>query len=177
MNHVGCGARPGAAHALVSSSLVASIFMVLVAGCAAPKPETVTSTSETPPDAAATTTSDPPELRDPGPLSGEWHWVRTVTPVEVIVANDPARYTLSFGEAGQVVVRADCNRGSGAFEQDGRSLAIGPVALTRMGCPPGSMDGPFVRGIDAAAACFMLGDTLMIDMKMDSGTMRFVRGG
>ena len=115
-------------------------------------------------------------MRDPGPLAGEWRWVRTVTPVETIVADDPTHYTLTFNEGGQLAVLADCNRGSGTFVQDGKSLTIGPFALTRMMCPPGSLDGKFISQVNGAAGCFMLGDTLMIDLKMDSGTMRFIRG-
>ena len=142
----------------------------LIAGCASKAPSTNAEPPAAKPPAAQT------GMRDPGPLSGEWRWVRTVTPVESIVADDPTHYTLTFNEGGKLAVRADCNSGSGTFTQDGKSLAIGPFALTRMACPPGSLDSKFVTQVGGVATCFMSGDTLMIDLKMDSGTMRFVRG-
>lgn len=149
---------------------VSAPALLLIAGCTSKAPSTNAEPPAAAPPAAQT------EMRDPGPLSGEWTWVRTVTPVETIVADDPTHYTLTFNEGGTLAVRADCNRGAGTFTQDGKTLAIGPFALTRMMCPPGSLDSKFVAQVNGVATCFMSGDTLMIDLKMDSGTMRFVRG-
>lgn len=106
---------------------------------------------------------------------GPWHWIATVTPVERIACPDPARYTLEFLPDSLVAAQIDCNRGSGAYHLDGASLRVGPMAVTRMMCPPGSMDTKFAQQIDAARTWFMQGDTLMLDLFADSGTMRFVR--
>jgi len=38
------------------------------------------------------------------------------------------------------------------------------------------MDTQFLQQLNNAAGWFFRGDTLYIDQKMDSGTMRFVRG-
>ncbi len=147
--------------------VLASAVAVFLLGCVAK------SESERPLDLLMGTAS---EMRDTGPLMGEWRWVYTVTPVEVIEAGDPERYTLAFGEGGKVSVRADCNRGAGQFTQNGRLLAFSRVALTRMACVPGSMDVRFVQQLSGAGATFMAGDTLMIDLKLGGGTMRLVRG-
>jgi hypothetical protein len=42
-------------------------------------------------------------------------------------------------------------------------------------CTPASEGERFLRQLGGAAHTFWRGDTLMIDLKVDSGTMRFVR--
>jgi heat shock protein HslJ len=106
---------------------------------------------------------------------GPWRWVATVTPVERIVPSDPGRYTVEFLPDSTARVLLDCNRGSGAYHVAGKSIRVGPVAATRMMCPPGSLDAKFGQQLDAARTWFMRGDTLMIDLFADSGTMQFVR--
>src|SRR5690606_15270217 len=41
-----------------------------------------------------------------------WQWVSTTTPVEVITAADPTRYTITFNEDGTVAIQNDCNSGT-----------------------------------------------------------------
>jgi heat shock protein HslJ len=58
--------------------------------------------------------------------------------------DDRAKYTLRFGADGRVAARLDCNRGMGPWQgavtgADGGSLAIGPLATTKMLCPAPSM--------------------------------------
>lgn len=106
---------------------------------------------------------------------GTWRWVGTVTPVERIVPPSPDNYTLEFMPDGRVDAKLDCNGGSGGYRIDGKSIRFGPLATTKMMCPPGSMDVKFAQQIDAARIWFMHGDTLMIDLYADSGTMRLVR--
>ena len=49
-------------------------------------------------------------------------------------------------------------------------------AVTRMMCPPGSLDTKYLQQLNNPANWFFRGDTLYIDLKVDSGTMRFARG-
>lgn len=106
---------------------------------------------------------------------GPWRWVFTVTPTERIVCPVPERYALEFLPDSTVRVILDCNRGSGPYHADGKSVRIGPIATTRMMCPPGTIDTVFAKELDTARGWFMQGDTLMFDLAADSGTMRFVR--
>ena len=106
---------------------------------------------------------------------GPWRWIATVTPVERITCTNPDNYTLEFLPDSTVRAQFDCNRGSGAYHLDGKSIRIGPLAATRMMCPPGSMDSEFGKELDGVRNWFMQGDTLMFDLLADSGTMRFVR--
>lgn len=106
---------------------------------------------------------------------GPWRWVFTVTPVARVVCPVPERYALEFLPDSTARVILDCNRGSGSYHVDGKSFRIGPIASTRMMCPPGTIDTEFAKELDAARGWFMQGDTLMLDLFADSGTMRFVR--
>ncbi|HEX2444047.1 MAG TPA: META domain-containing protein [Vicinamibacterales bacterium] len=110
----------------------------------------------------------------PTAIAGRWE-------LEAILYGDdskaipevPANYTLDFQPDGRVAVRADCNRGSGTYSVSGSQISFGPIALTRMACPPGSIDAKFVRGLTAAVSYMRDGDALVLAMKIDTGTMRF----
>ena len=65
----------------------------------------------------------------------------------------PERYTLEFGSDGRVRLRADCNRGSAAFETGAnRTLALSAIGTTKMGCPSGSQDAEFLRELGRSTA-------------------------
>jgi heat shock protein HslJ len=79
---------------------------------------------------------------------------------------------LAFQGGGRVNLRADCNRGSGAYEVNGNAMKLGAAALTRMGCPPGSQDAEFVAGL-ARVASYAIVDNELVLTLADGGTMRF----
>jgi para-nitrobenzyl esterase len=150
----------------------------LLAACAKKEDQEATSTADS--SAAQPATTSAPA--DSAPASGDtllppgpWHWVGTLSPVEWIAPANPADYTLEFGPGGSVAAKIDCNRGNGGYRIDGKTIRFGPLATTKMMCPPGSLDVKFAQQIDAARHWFMHGDTLMMDLMADSGTMRFVR--
>ncbi len=76
--------------------------------------------------------------------------------------DDPSAYTVQFLPDGDMQVRADCNRGHGSYELDGQSLVIGPVALTRMGCPAGSHDAVFADTLSRATEWAFADDQLVL---------------
>ncbi len=124
----------------------------------------------------AAQTGDTPVTKEvviTSPVGFVWKWEGTQTPVERITPDDPTKYTLEFLPDTSVVAQIDCNRGHGKFQWDGQSIAIGPLATTRMACPPGSLDGKFLQQLEAARHMFFRGDTLYMDLFADSGTMRF----
>jgi len=142
--------------------------VLIAAGCAKKKQNADSGATA---DTTQNATAAPADSAERGP----WRWIATVTPTERIVCNNPDMYTLTFLPDSTVRVLIDCNRGSGRYQVDGKSIRIGPVATTRMMCPPGSMDATFGKQIDAARGWFLEADTLMLDLMADSGTMRFVR--
>jgi heat shock protein HslJ len=115
-------------------------------------------------------------LRSPEAAAGLWHWEATVTPVETIGTANPERYTLELQPGGVALVRADCNRGRGSYEIGEGRIKFGAIAVTRMACPPGSLDGRYLKDLQRATIFFVEGGKLYLDLLMDSGTMRFARG-
>jgi heat shock protein HslJ len=108
-------------------------------------------------------------------LHRTWAWIAFENPVEAFTIDEPDRYTITFLPGGRVTVRADCNRGTGAFRiRDEAGIALGPFALTRGLCPPESRSDMFVRDLERAAGFFFTGDTLRVELPADSGTLSFV---
>jgi len=104
---------------------------------------------------------------------GPWRWVATVTSTARIACDNPDTYTLTFLPDSTVRLLIDCNRGSGPYLIDGHDIRIGPVATTRMMCPPGSMDAAFTANIDSVQHWSHNADTLQL--QMNSGSMLLVR--
>lgn len=103
-----------------------------------------------------------------------WAWQGTQMSDDTrIVPDDPARYTLEFQPNERVGVRADCNGGSGTYTLDGNRLSFGPIALTRMMCPPGSKDAEYLRGLGQVSGYLFRAGDLVLTLKVDSGSMRF----
>ena len=111
---------------------------------------------------------------DPGQaMSRTWQWESTTTPVERITVPAPERYTLFLNEDGKAEVRFDCNRGGGEYMIAAGKLSFGPLISTRMACPEGSLDGPFMRDLQRIASFFIEDRQLYLELPYDSGTMRF----
>src|SRR5688572_23204371 len=63
-----------------------------------------------------------------------------------LVPDDLAKYTVDFNADGSLTARIDCNRGRGTWPSSGPSqLELGPMALTRAQCPPGSLHDRLVK--------------------------------
>jgi heat shock protein HslJ len=114
-------------------------------------------------------------VRTPEAAVGQWQWEATVTPVEQIGTANPDRYTLELQPGGSALVRADCNRGRGRYEIGEGRIKFGAIAVTRMACPPGSLDGRYLKDLARATTFFVDGGKLFLELPVDSGTMRFAR--
>jgi heat shock protein HslJ len=63
-----------------------------------------------------------------------------------LTPDDRAKYTIEFAADGQLTARVDCNRGRGSWKSGGSNqIELGPLALTRARCPPGSLHDQIVR--------------------------------
>ncbi len=113
----------------------------------------------------------PAEMRE-----AAWHWTGTAAPADTVTVADPTRYTLAFVQESRVHLRADCNRGSGQYTHGvGRRIAFGPIALTRMACPSGSLSDRFVRDVERAERYALTDGILLLTLPDGAGTMRFMR--
>ena len=149
----------------------ATILLLPAAAFAACAPK------EAPPPAADSTLA-PVAATMPLPTSpvGSWRWVSIVTPVETIQAPVTGQYTLVLTDSSAQGV-ADCNRMTGKATFTDTQISFGPLATTRMACPPGGLGGRYLQFLNGAAGWFVRNDTLFVDLKVDSGTMRFVKTG
>lgn len=110
------------------------------------------------------------------PITGVvWQWTESLYgDGSSNVPTDPSRYTIEFLEDGNVALRADCNRVAGTYVLEDSSLSIMLGPSTMAACPPDSQADIFTRDVSAAASYVMDGEDLVISMKLDTGTMRFV---
>ena len=114
----------------------------------------------------------------PALVGATWLWQETLTgDGQRVAPADPTRYTLELSPEGRLAARADCNRATGNYAVDGNRLTLGPLAMTRAACLPGSLDQLFAAQLGAAATYQIQGDTLFVALAGDSGTMRFSRAG
>ena len=94
------------------------------------------------PSAAAT---GPGQIEQPSVQSAlvgrTWQLVEIVSMDDRVDApDDRSLYTMTFTADGTVQIRADCNRGTGAWASSAPGkLEFGQIAVTQAMCPPGSL--------------------------------------
>jgi heat shock protein HslJ/uncharacterized lipoprotein YbaY len=125
-------------------------------------------------DAAGTAAASP--AGSDAALGGtSWRLVRfeggdgtTLTP------DDPGKYTLEFASSGGLMARVDCNRGHGTWESSGAGqLTLGPLALTRAMCPPGSLHDQIVRQWSYIRSYVLKDGHLFLALMADGGIYEF----
>ena len=105
-----------------------------------------------------------------------WEWQQTLYNNDTrAVPDDPGRYTVAFEPGGKLFIRNDCNRGGGNYSVDGKSIVIEVTHTTRAKCPPDSLEQTFFKDLNAARIHFLQNGNLYIDLKYDTGTMKFGR--
>jgi para-nitrobenzyl esterase len=110
------------------------------------------------------------------PLGGTaWQLVEIQSMDDTKVANqDPAKYTLSFAADGMAAARIDCNRGAGPWKATpGGELVIGPLAVTRAMCPPGSMHDRVLRDLSRVRSYVTEDGKLYLSLMADGGIYVF----
>jgi heat shock protein HslJ len=112
---------------------------------------------------------------DPENITGiEWKWQQSLySNDQKAVPADATSYTITFLPDGTLNVRADCNRAGGTFTAKDKSISIQVTHSTMAMCPPDSLDTKFLKDLAAAAIYFFNKGSLYLDLKYDSGTMKF----
>ncbi len=121
---------------------------------------------------SATFAGGPP---DPEDITGvEWKWQQSLySNDQKAIPPDPTHYTIIFQPDGILNVRADCNRAGGTYTAKNKSIGIKVTHSTMAMCPPDSLDANFLKDLDAAAIYFFNEGYLYLDLKYDTGTMKF----
>lgn len=113
---------------------------------------------------------------DAAPLAGtSWQLVRFRGGDDTIVTpDDGTKYTLAFGADGALTARIDCNRGRGTWKSPGpNQLELGPLALTRAMCPPGSMHDRIVKQWAFIRSYMTRNGRLFLSLAADGGIYEF----
>lgn len=105
-----------------------------------------------------------------------WKWQQTLYNNDQKAApDDSSRYTIVFQPDGSLNIRADCNRAGGKYTLQKKTLTIEVTHSTRAACPPDSLEQIFLKNLNSAAIYFMRKGHLYIDLKYDTGTMKFAK--
>jgi len=141
--------------------LAAAVIFMPITGCA---------TEPAPPHEAA-----PPASAS---LAGtKWELVQFQSmddAIGTIKPTNPSVYTMELLPGGQLAMQLDCNRATGRWEsqpaspEDGHISFIAP-AMTRAFCGEKSMDTRIARDLEFVTTYRLIGDTLNLALKMDSG--------
>lgn len=88
---------------------------------------------------------------------------------------NPDAYTMTLGADGRAAFQLDCNRGTGTWQAtraaDGvsGSISFGPVAATRMLCPPGGMGDMLARETAHLRGWLLRDGRLALSLEADGG--------
>jgi heat shock protein HslJ len=93
-----------------------------------------------------------------------------------IVAVDSSKYGVAFHADGSLEIHTDCNKVSGGYKAEGKSISITLGPSTLMACPPNSQEQKFLKDLEGVVIWFFEKGTLYLDLKYDTGTMNFYRG-
>jgi len=92
----------------------------------------------------------------------------------VLTPDEGSKYTLHFEPGGRLTVRVDCNRGSGTWTSAGPSeIRFGPVGLTRMMCPPGSLHDRVARDFEYVRTYVIEDGHLFLSLMADAGIYEY----
>jgi para-nitrobenzyl esterase len=144
--------------------------LLLCAACAPPAQERQN-------DAAATSAPAPmgTQLATPGLGGTSWQLVRFQGGDDtVLTPEDKSKYTLAFDTEGRVSARIDCNRGVGTWKSSGPpQLEFGPLALTRMMCPPAPLNDRLAKDWEYVRSYVMKDGHLFLSLMADAGIYEF----
>ncbi len=103
-------------------------------------------------------------------------WVWTKTQMNDGATKTPKKsdaFTLNFTNDGGVSITTDCNRMSGTYKVDGNTLTFSSLMSTKMYCE-GSQEQDFAKALAQVATFFFTSKgELVLELKMDSGSMTF----
>lgn len=109
--------------------------------------------------------------------SWQLHAIRSMTEEQPITnIEQPERYTLHFKTDGHLALRLDCNRGMGQWQatpavtgESSGHLTFGPIAMTRMLCPPPSLDARVARDLSQVRSYLLRDGKLSLSLMTDGG--------
>jgi len=91
-----------------------------------------------------------------------------------VVPDDKTKYTITFNANGRLNARIDCNRGQGSWKSSGpNQLQFGPLAITRVACPPGSLFDRVVKDWERIQSYAIKNGHLFLSVMANGGTYEY----
>lgn len=87
--------------------------------------------------------------------------------------DEPEKYQLRFAGSDRVSIKADCNQYAGPVRLTATVFSIGSLIGTKALCAKGSFEGVYIRGLKEASGWEWDGDTLILTLPHDGGSMHF----
>lgn len=131
----------------------------------------------------ACTTSDPvgtlappDEVQTAGLAGTAWRLVEIQSMDDSTYLPGDGVFVLEFSEDGRVAMTVDCNRGRAYyFATDDGSLTFGPLALTRVQCPPDSLHDRFLTQLGFVRSYIERDGRLYLATMADGAILEFER--
>jgi heat shock protein HslJ len=114
------------------------------------------------------------EIENRESLTPVGSWALTsfdLTGGQTVLVPSPERYLLELDAELAAHVRADCNFCNGSYRIEGSTLGMGLLACTLAACPPGSLDGEYLRALGSASS-FVVEDGAL-SLIYPEGILRF----
>jgi para-nitrobenzyl esterase len=117
----------------------------------------------------------PPPSPTPALGGTAWQLVRFKGGDDTVVTpDDRSQYTLAFGRDGSFTARIDCNRARGTWTSTAPGqVELGPLAMTRAACPPGSLHDRMVRHLSMVRSYMIRDGRLFLSLMADGGIYEF----
>ena len=132
---------------------------------------------ETPPAPTETIPSpDEPSAipRDIPLAESSWEWTQTtMNDGAVIKPEKPGVFVLTFLSDSQFGITTDCNRAGGSYTATENALAFSKIYSTKMACPGKTQEENFLKQLEEVQTFHRDGDSLVLELKTDSGIMTF----
>jgi heat shock protein HslJ len=108
-----------------------------------------------------------------------WEWAGSIEgeSMELSGVPDPANYTIVFQPDGTFSGQADCNFFGGAYEMDGRSLALSMGPSTLAECGGESLHDTFLDMLSRTGSYGERNENLILELTGETGEMVFEEGG
>lgn len=93
---------------------------------------------------------------------------------------NPADYTMRLEEGGRASFQLDCNRGTGSWNMvaggpDSGSISFGPIASTKMACPPPSLGDRLANDLANVRGYRLIDGRLSLSLMADGGILIWER--
>ncbi len=127
--------------------------------------------------AAACMPAAEPGTVDPQRLAaGEWQLLNIQYADGEVSTPEFGEYSLDFDfDEERMFVVADCNQGSASFEATEQGqFVVGPLGLTRMACPPGSISAAFAAELGLVNS-YAFQDSYLVLSNLDGTSLLFSR--